>query len=100
MAIIEKLSCIAKKEYLVLSDLRFQVKNIGSKYSIALAESKFTLYICDTLTNSVKEKQSGLVVQLVRMPPCHGGGRGFESRPDRSLNPAVLQKQEQQALRN
>ena len=25
----------------------------------------------------------GLVVQLVRMPPCHGGGRGFESRPDR-----------------
>ena len=20
----------------------------------------------------------GLVVQLVRMPPCHGGGRGFE----------------------
>ena len=25
----------------------------------------------------------GLVVQLVRMPPCHGGGREFESRPDR-----------------
>lgn len=24
------------------------------------------------------------VVQLVRMPPCHGGGRGFESRPDRN----------------
>ena len=21
----------------------------------------------------------GLVVQLVRTPPCHGGGRGFES---------------------
>ena len=26
---------------------------------------------------------NGSVVQLVRMPPCHGGGRGFESRPDR-----------------
>jgi hypothetical protein len=26
--------------------------------------------------------QNSLVVQLVRMPPCHGGGRGFESRPD------------------
>gem|GEM_PF-1888131 len=25
----------------------------------------------------------GLVVQLVRMPPCHGGGHGFKSRPGR-----------------
>ena len=25
----------------------------------------------------------GLVVQLVRMPPCHGGGREFESHPGR-----------------
>ena len=27
----------------------------------------------------------GSVVQLVRMPPCHGGGRGFESRPVRNV---------------
>ena len=26
---------------------------------------------------------NGLVVQLVRMPACHAGGREFESRPDR-----------------
>jgi hypothetical protein len=31
--------------------------------------------------------QTGLVVQLVRMPPCHGGGREFESRPDRKILP-------------
>jgi hypothetical protein len=39
-------------------------------------------------TNSAERQKreviaNGPVVQLVRMPPCHGGGRGFESRPDR-----------------
>gem|GEM_PF-2721526 len=35
------------------------------------------------LTFVLPIRENGSVVQLVRMPPCHGGGRGFESRPDR-----------------
>ena len=30
-------------------------------------------------------KPNGLVVQLVRTPPCHGGGRGFEPHPGRFI---------------
>ena len=28
---------------------------------------------------SIRKSLYGLVAQLVRAPPCHGGGRGFES---------------------
>jgi len=40
-------------------------------------------YLCNPETEKLPEVL-GSVVQLVRMPPCHGGGRGFESRPVRS----------------
>ena len=33
----------------------------------------------------------GLVVQLVRIPACHAGGREFESRPDRQLHNKIVQ---------
>ena len=43
------------------------------------------IYTCQT-------PDIGPVVQLVRMPPCHGGGRGFESHPGRQCgNSSVVE---------
>ena len=37
------------------------------------------------------EYRNGFVVQLVRTPPCHGGGRGFESHRSRHFFAVLAQ---------
>ena len=39
--------------------------------------------VLNVLNTNVLSALDGLVAQLVRAPPCHGGGRGFESHPGR-----------------
>ena len=47
-------------------------------------DKRWKYFLCEIL--KVHTFEYGLVAQLVRAPPCHGGGRGFEPHPGRCIH--------------
>ena len=77
------------KLFAVLKMLPLSPKKISNFFSKNTCQTHHVMVIYITVRHTL---DIGPVVQLVRMPPCHGGGRGFESHPGRQCgNSSVVE---------
>ena len=73
---------------------KWKLSSAGRASALHAEGHRFEPYSFHQPLRSSSSARYGLVVQLVRTPPCHGGGRGFESHPGRQCA-SVAQSVEQ-----
>ena len=70
----------------LLSPSRHRLVSLSEGIHLELRKKKSPVAIAVLIIfcTFAEQNNRGAVVQLVRIPACHAGGHGFESRPHRS----------------